>query len=241
MIRKHDFNSRWWGSPVGFVHDPAFFSLDSVAQQKSLEPYAWAEFHAQIDQAPLLRDLATAGFFQTDIQIKFLLNLSKVKASPSTDRLEFHFADQKNFDVEAEELAMFVHERFRHIPGCTEARTNERYALWANHLIREHPETCIQLLLGNRLQGWFLSRPGEKRGLNLTLAMLSNTAQISGMLLYQQAFVAYAARGYRLGNASFSVTNTSVHNIYATVGARFIPPIGNWLWISEATGKSTHD
>lgn len=241
MIREHEFNTHWWGSPVGFVYDPAFFSLDSGTQQKLLRPYAWAEFHAQMDQTPSLRNIATAGFFQTDTQIQFLLNLSKVEATPSMDRLEFHFADQKNFDIEAKELTMFTHERFRHIPGCTGARTNERYALWANQLIHEHPETCLQLFLDNKLQGWFLSRPGEQRGLNLTLAMLSNTAVISGMLMYQQAFVAYADRGHRLGNASFSVTNTSVHNIYATLGARFMPPACNWLWISETTGEPTHD
>ena len=241
MIRNHKFNTRWWNSPVGFVHDPAFFSCDPATQQELLKPYAWVEFYSQIDQAPPLQDLATAGFFQTDTQLQFLLNLNKVELTPSMDMLEYNFADHKSFTIEPEELAIFTHERFRHIPDCTEARTNERYALWANDLIREHPKTCMQLFLNDRLQGWFLSRPGEQRGLNLALAMLSYSADISGMLLYQQAFVAYAGRGHRLGNASFSVTNTPVHNIYATLDARFMPPGGNWLWLSEATGKSAHD
>jgi len=241
MIRNHKFNTSWWGKPVGFVHDPAFFSLDAAMQKSLLEPYIWAEFYSQLDQAPPLQDLATAGFIQTDTQIQFLLNLSKVEATASTDRLDFHFADQKNFNIKVEELAMFTHERFQHIPDCTVHSTNERYALWANRLICEHPETCLQLFLNNKLQGWFLSLPGEQRGLNLALAMLSNAAEISGMLLYQQACIAYAGRGHRLGSASFSVTNTAVHNIYATLGARFMPPGGNWLWLSPATGKSTHD
>lgn len=240
MIRNHEFNTRWWGAPVGVVHDPGFFSLDSATQQSLLKPYAWAEFYSLLDQAPPPRRLATAGFFQADTQIQFLLNLSKVGTTPSMDRLECHFADQKNFHIEAEMLATFAHERFRYLPGCTAVRINERYALWANNMIREYPATCIQLMLDNKLQGWFLSRPGEQHGLNLTLAMLSGNAEISGMLLYQKAFVAYAERGHRLGNASFSVTNTPVHNIYAAVGARFIPPGGNWLWISESAGKSTH-
>lgn len=241
MIRNHKFNTDWWGVPVGFVHDPTFFSLDAAKQENLLEPYAWAEFYSQLDQAPPLQDLAAAGFIQTDTQIRFLLNLSKVETTTSTDRLDFHFADQKNFDIKVEELAMFTHERFQHIPGCTGTRTNERYALWANRLIREHPETCLQLYLNDKLQGWFLSLPGEQRRLNLALAMLSNSAEISGMLLYQQACVAYAGRGHRLGSASFSVTNTAVHNIYATLGARFMPPGGNWLWLSPTTGESTDD
>ncbi len=67
--------------------------------------------------------------------------------------------------------------------------------------------------------------------------MLWNTTEGTAMLLYQEAFVAYAGRGHRLGNASFSVTNTPVHNIHATLGARFMPPGGNWLWISDTHGQ----
>ena len=236
MIRDHEFNTRWWGKSVGFVFDPAFFSLDAKTQMKLLEPYAWVEFYSQTDQAPPLQNLAAAGFIQTDTQINFLLNLGNVESTVSSDSLEFGFADQKDFDIEVEELAMFSHERFQHIPGCTLTRTNERYTKWANGLIQKHPETCMQLFLNNRLQGWFLSSPGKQRGLQLTLAMLSNTAEVSGMLLYQQACIAYAGRGHRLGGASFSVKNTAVHNIYAALGARFIPPGGNWLWVSPAIG-----
>lgn len=241
MIRDHEFNTLWWGSPVGFVHDPAFFSLDSSVQQDLLKPYVWAEFYSPLDQTPPLQELADANFFQTDTQIQFLLNLSKVTATFSTDRLVCFFADQNKFDIKTADLASFTHERFRHIPGCTEPRSNNRYALWGNNLIREYPETCMQLFLNKKLQGWFLSRPGEKSGLNLALSMLSSTAEVSGMLLYQQAILAYAERGHRLGTASFSVTNTSVHNIYAALGARFLPPGGNWMWIADAPGNATHD
>ena len=112
---------------------------------------------------------------------------------------------------------------------------------WANRLIHARPEACMQVFMDDRPQGWFLSQPGEPRGLNLALAMLSNTAEISGMLLYQQAFVAYAGGGHRLGNASFSVNNTAVHNIYASPGARFLPPRGIWTWLPDAREKALHD
>jgi len=241
MIRNHEFNSHWWGTPIGFIDDPAFFTLTSEKQQDILAPYAWAEFCSDLDQTPPLENLAAAGFNQFDTQIHFLINLSKVEASASTERLDLNFADQINFDIDAKGLALFTHERFHHIPGCTVTRTNERYAMWANKLINEHPKTCMQLFLDNRLQGWFLSLPGKKKGLDLALAMLSNTAEISGMLLYQQACIAYALRGHRLGSASFSVTNTAVHNIYTTLGARFMSPSGNWLWLSQAAGISSNE
>ncbi len=241
MIRNHALNSRWWGSPVGVVDDEAFFSLSQSAQQTLLEPYAWAEFYAPFDGAPPPGAIAAAGFIQIDAQIQFRLNLRKVAANSNTDRLSLCFADEENFRIEVEELALFAHERFRHIPGCSVTRANERYALWANRLIAEHPETCMKVLLGDKPQGWFLACPDKSRALNLTLAMLSSTAEISGMLLYQRACVAYSERGHHLGKASFSVTNTPVHNIYAALGARFMPPGGNWLWLSTTTGQLTHD
>ena len=233
MIQKHEFNTRWWGGPVGVVSDPGFFSLAIEQQQKLLEPYAWAEFYSSLEECPAVEDLASSGFVQIDTQSQFMLNLRKVEPTSSTDQLVCRFADQDHFSIEAGQLAMFTHERFHQIPGCTETRTNERYALWANDLIRENPATCMRLFLEDRLQGWFLSRPGQSHGLNLALAMLTDSAEISGMLLYHQACVAYAERGHRLGSASFSVTNTPVHNIYATLGARFMPPGGNWLWLAD--------
>ena len=78
-------------------------------------------------------------------------------------------------------------------------------------------------------QGWFLSSL-TGQGLYLALAMLSQTAQISGLHLYQAAFLAYAAKGARIGHAGFSARNTAVLNIYSQLGARFTPAEGIWLW-----------
>ena len=241
MIEVHELNTRWWGQPVGIVRDPAFFQLGTDEQAKLLNPYCWVEFRSQMDQAPHPRLLAAAGFMQIDTQVQFLLNLSKVEAPAGESSLRCCFADEENFDVASGQLASFSHERFRHIPGCTEARTNERYALWAQTLTDEYPASCMQLYLGDGLQGWFLSCPGKRPGLNLSLAMLSGTAKVSGLTLYQQACAAYACRGHRLGYASFSITNTSVHNIYTTLGARFLPPSGNWRWVSPDLGRASNE
>jgi hypothetical protein len=62
--------------------------------------------------------------------------------------------------------------------------------------------------------------------------MLSQTAEVSGLHLYQKAFRAYAAKGIPIGHASFSIRNTAVLNIYSQMGARFTPAEGVWLWHS---------
>ena len=124
----------------------------------------------------------------------------------------------------------------RERPGATPERVNARYALWAEELLREHPATCLRVLEGGEVQGWFLARVPETegaRGLELTLAMLRRGARISGHGLYQRALVALGERGHRTGSASFSITNTAVLGIYASLGARFLPPRGCWLWFPD--------
>jgi hypothetical protein len=233
MIRLHDFNTRWWGAPAGIVDDAHFFSLPSGEREKALAPYRWVEFKSGLAEAPPPPVLARAGFFLADTQIQFRIALKAGGGSSCEEGLTVQFADEVPFEMRDEDLAPFEHERFQHLPNQTGARITARYAEWGRLLVQEHPETCVEILSGGAIQGWFLSCPAEK-GLNLTLAMAHQSARMSGFLLYERGLAAYAARGHRVGWASFSVTNTSVHNIYAKLGARFVAPLGIWLWVAES-------
>jgi hypothetical protein len=148
--------------------------------------------------------------------------------SSCIEPLDVCFADEESLELLDDSFAAFEHERYRYLPGCTEDRLRSRYGQWARQLIRDHPETCLAVLANGSIQGWFLSHPVSK-GLNLTLAMNQRNANISGFLVYQKGLAAYSARGYRIGGASFSVTNTAVHNIYSRLGAQFVAPTGIWL------------
>ena len=70
-------------------------------------------------------------------------------------------------------------------------------------------------------------------GLDLTLAVSSRNAKVSGLLLYQACLSAYERAGHRIGFASFSIRNSPVHNIYANLGARFTSSMGIWLWVAS--------
>lgn len=229
MIRDHAFNSRWWGAQVGFVHDPAFFSLNGQRQRELLGKYAWAEFAAPLDCVPP-HALARAGFFQTDTQVVFKVDMTRIPPLPAFADLEVVTAAEAPFAIAADALRLFEHERFQHVPGITPGKLTERYALWSDTLIAAQPEWCLKVTHGEAVQGWFLSER-DTDGFHLTLAALHRDAQVSGMLLYQVALNAYAQRGQRVGAARFSVTNTAVHNIYAKLGARFLAPMGYWLWL----------
>jgi len=237
VIREHEFNTQWWGSPVGILDDPAFFDLESSAQDEVCAPYAWVEYSAQLDAAPGPERLGHAGFHSVDTQIRFRINLSKIESTPSIEQLSVTSAEETPFSVSNDELKSFIHERFRFLPGVTAERLNNRYALWSNLLIADHPAWCLQISDGADVQGWFLAQAHPGEPLDLTLAMLKIDAHISGHLLYQKAMLEFAARGARIGDAKFSVTNTAVMNIYASLGARFLPPEGYWhRWTGRGSG-----
>lgn len=230
MIRQHDFNSEWWGESVGIVSDPAFF-FDLAASKRigALEKFAWVEF---VDCAsPRLRQaLIKAGFFYADTQIRFRLDLRRINVTQCGQELRVETAATSPFEIHAADPRPFEHERFYALPGATGAKISRRYALWAAHLVRGHPETCLRLLQNNLVQGWFLAQT-EEESLRLTLAMLSKNARVPGYDLYARAICHFAAMGYRLGFASFSVDNSSVLNIYASMGAKFLQPRECWMWV----------
>jgi hypothetical protein len=230
MIRENAFNSGWWGSPVGFVESPAFFSLPPAQQQAALAPYAWAEFRSPLGSAPSLAAVARAGFVQFDTQLEFRIGLQHIQSAPSLDDLSVCFADERPFVVTTEGLASFRHERYMHLPGATPQKLDERYRMWANELIATDPAWCVEISYQTQPQGWFLAGVDDT-GLHLALAMAHRDARVSGMYVYHKALLAYARRGARIGHAGFSICNVAVHNIYARLGATFVQPVGCWLWV----------
>ncbi len=233
MIRDDVFNMKWWGEKVGIITTGAFFSLRKTEQEERLKTYAWVEFKASLDAAPSPYLMHEAGFFWVDTQVRLRINLAKIRSSASVAALEIRFADRAPFTISAQEPAPFKHERFAHIPGITEEKLVDRYVLWSNRMLSLHPAWCMQILRKGAIQGWYLSQP-KGQGLDLTLAMLHRDAHISGLLLYQAALAAYAARGAMLGSAGFSAANTTVLNIYSQLGARFVSAEALWMWIKEA-------
>jgi hypothetical protein len=231
VIRRHDFNSAWWGEPVGFIYDPSFFSLIPSERHERMAEYAWVEFVAPLEQAPLAV-LTGDGFLQSDTQVPFKINLRRIPSMPDRADFDVSWANESPFTLAQEGLAPFTHERYRYLPGATPERLRARYARFGNVLIAAQPEWCCRVLHDGRVQGWFLCGQSEQE-FGLTLAMLHSQADISGMLLYQRALHAFAERGQTVGNARFSITNTAVHNIYASLGARFLSPLGYWLWIGS--------
>lgn len=236
LIREHAFNTDWYGAPAGIVEDSAFFALDPAERARRLAAFAWVEFREPLSPELPHQAVREAGFFNADTQVRFRIGLqraARLPRPPNLEALRVESAEAASFRVEAEQMAPFEHERFALLPGMTPARLAERYARWANELVTRHPATCLRISEADGAPlGWFVANP-EGGLLRLVLAMLHKDARSSGLQLYQRALVEFAARGHRVGFASFSVANTAVHNLYARLGAQFLAPEGVWMWVGR--------
>ena len=237
MIRRHDFNSEWWGKDVGIVSEPGFFELPSREQSAALGRFAWVEFAQPVSRLVSRRALAQSGFFYADTQLRFRLDLRKIPPTQRTRELAVNSAAESRFEIRPEEIRPFQHERFSMLPGVSPSSLSARYALWAARLISQHPTTSLRFSRDGATQGWFLAQ-GENEGLQLTLAMLNTRASVSGYDLYAEAIRYFSELGHRLGYASFSVRNSNVLNIYSQLGARFVEPRECWIWIAPSSPSS---
>lgn len=233
MIRDHEFNCSWWGGRVGILDDPDFFSEPQAVRREMLAPYRWVEFRCSVENVADPWLLSEAGFAQADTQLRFRIGLKRLRTRPELESdLPVRFANQGPFALPEGHWPLFLHERFRHLPGATPEKVAERYAIWAGALLARSPEWCVEVGPATDPQGWFFAE-AEGEHLHLALALLRPGATVSGFDLYAAALGAFAHRGAQIGEARFSIENRPVHNIYARLGAVFLDAIGCWLWVDR--------
>lgn len=228
-IANHEFNTRWWGGPAGIVRDAGLFFAPAAERRAALEAYEWVEFRTPVASAELRRAVAQTGFVFADAEIPFRIEFAHLPERCDDPEL---VAAAGAFDLATAELLSFGKERYRMLPGMTEARLNERYADWARQLIRANPALSLLLTAGGLRQGYFLAEPGAD-GLHLTLAGKFTGAAASGAAIYGSSLRAFERMGYRAGWASFSAFNAAILNIYSRLGARFLPPVEHYVWVRQ--------
>lgn len=229
MIRDHEFNSVWYGRRAGLVTDVRFFDLSESDRARLLVDYAWVEYRAPLTNGIETLAPSRCGFAFVDVQVEFRISLRRIPTPPCVDDLSI-ISGEDQFVVPAiQDIKPFVHERYALLSEVDAEKLQQRYWMWAQRLAAADPRYCLTVGLPSSVQGWFFAHP-TNRGLNLTLAAMHRDATISGAALYAHCLRAYADRGATVGYAGFSVTNLDVHNIYAWLGARFIPPTAVWIW-----------
>ena len=229
MIREHAFNTRWWGAPVGIVDDLALLGVSERVRAAALAPFAWVELRAPFGPGAPHHAALAAGFMLADVQLRFRVSLAALRAGACEEGLTCTSREEEAWCFGEGGTAPFEHERFACLPGVTPGQLAERYDLWARDLAERHPALALRLQRADTVQGWFLAEPSDGT-LRLTLAAAHREANVSGLHLYRAALRRYARAGLSVAHASFSASNSAVHNIYCALGARFVAPEGCWLW-----------
>ncbi len=238
MIGIHDFNSEWWGGPVGIIRDSAFFSLARAESERLLEPYDWVEFKATRGDLAIESAAARCGFQFVDLQIVYKAGLNKSSPPGREIALDLVSAESVEFDLNPDQLTEFTAERFSILPGITPARISQRYVAWARMLSKNNPKLCFEAQQNNTAQGWVFAEPTDSpSGLNFTLVMTSRTSQVRGYDIYRAALQQFATMGFAFCQAAFSAFNVPAHNIHSMLGARFLDPMICWIWINPKTQR----
>jgi len=232
IVRPHEFNSEWWGGNIGIVNLDKFNNCKDDEAVSEFQNFEWVELKlSEINNVPLER-LHGLGFLYLDTQVGFRINLAKIEETKSLQGIQSVSASEKIFQIAPSEILEFSSDRFSRLPGCSQLMTQKRYSIWSNKLIQSNPEYSLRIVSEGKTQGYFFAQD-TKSGFDLTLAMLSADSNISGVLLYQRALLAYRDMGKRIGRASFSVYNTPVLNIYSKFGAVFSGT--ETIWIRKNT------
>jgi len=233
VISSHDFNSQWWGGPVGIIHDKDFFQQGMAECQRLLQPFDWVEFKASRGDVAIESAVALCGFQFVDLQVLYKAGLDKSATSQREVPLEMVNATVHEFDLHPSELTEFAAERFSVLPGVTPERICQRYVAWASTLLGKNPELCFEVRKDSIPQGWvFAERTESPRAVNFTLVMTSNRSQVRGLEVYRAALQQFARMGFAFCQASFSAFNVPAHNIHALLGARFLDPVICWIWVN---------
>lgn len=231
LIRKHDFNSDWLNENIGIITDIDFFSQPKKEIVAALNQFAWVELRTDKIAPQQLYQLHSLNFWQVDEQIAFDLALRKIAFYPEIDNLELISAKDKFFSVGPHDIHSFKNERFLALPNISEEDNNKRFIIWANQLIEQYPEWCLQINQNGKTQGWYLGVPSEE-GIELTLTMLHKDAVIRGKFIYHKA-IQYYAKNFANGFARFSAKNLAVLNILSSLGAKFKRNENVWFWVNE--------
>ena len=214
IVRRHNFNSEWWGGEVGIMNPESLDEFEDLEIIQEMDGYNWVELKLDGRNDLPTERLGRLGFEYFDTQIAFRVSLRGIDTSPSVDGIVVETASDRKFSIEPDEILDFSHDRFSRIHGCTARKARERYSMWGNNLIDSHPNFALKMTSSGIVQGYFIGCRNES-GFELSLAMLGTKSNITGMHLYQRALKAYEEMGERVGKASFSVFNTPVLNIYS--------------------------
>jgi len=233
MITNHEFNSRWWGAPVGITHDFDLLAASSNEVALAARAYEWIEARVPTGSVPPNWAGPTNGFYWVDLQLGYRVSLKRIEQLPPS--WSFVAADRLSIDVD--DFADFTAERYGRLPGTTPERIAQRYRLWAQDLIDQAPQACATVLRNDEVAGYVLgSVDGSKA--SFTLAVASRGSSAHGLGIYLGAAALYRSLGATTMHSALSATNLPALNAHVALGCLFVSATGIWMRYSDPSGRA---
>ena len=233
MISQHDFNTRWWGQPVGISTEPSLLTRSPDILGQLVEPFSWVEVRCPLDQLPSGWLGPENGFQFVDVQLSYrapLHNLAPLSRSTSiVPASESGLGDLAD-------LAPFTAERYSKLPGITPELLALRYKKWAEDLVAEHPDWCATVLHEDRTAGYVFGSP-DGTSAHFVLAASSTRATTPGLVIYLAAAQFFASKGARQMQSALSSTNVGALNAHMPLRCRFLQATGVWIRMSPPAAQ----
>jgi hypothetical protein len=232
-IHCHDFNSKWWGSPVGITWNPECLSSSSQEWKAEAESFSWVEARVPASMVPTQAERVSNGFFWADLQLEYRVSLRKIQSLPGS----WSVIDAAERQIDPKDFASFAGERYRSIPGITNEILQARYEMWARSLVRNSPSSCATVFDGREVAGYVFGTMDGLRA-NFSLAVASRRSTSHGLGVYLGAAELFRRCGAKSMHASLSAANTSALNSHVILGCTFVNATTIWLRCSDSLGSN---
>lgn len=224
MILQHDFNSSWWGAPIGISSDVNDLFLTREQLSTSLNKFEWIEFRVPVVTLPSQKLGPTNGAHMVDMQLSYQKNISRLNVPLSGVEILKATEIEINFN----DFSPFSHERYIKLNKVDHEKLAMRYCLLAQHLVQNSPNTCATVFYKSSLVGYIF---GHVTGTTAVfdLAVTSKSSQISGQILYEAAGHFFNMAGANKMTSSFNAANIGALNAHVRLQCRFLEATSIWL------------
>lgn len=224
MIRKHEFNSAWWGSPVGISSDVQDLFQNPEQLCSELTTLDWIEFRIAFDDLPTRKLGPANGAQLVETQLTYQKNISRIGGCPGGVTI----LPATQTPINVNNFSPFSHERYSKLRKVDTDRLALRYRQLADQLVKNSPETCASVFYKSSLVGYIFGHLKETTAV-FDLAVTSINAQVSGQALYDAAGYMFNQAGASRMTSSFNAANLGALNAHVRMQCSFIEATSIWL------------